>query len=50
MARLEKIHNNHWARYPQEYNTPIVDIEEFESTAIELFEQVHKAICPPLTT
>jgi hypothetical protein len=46
IARLEKIHNNHWARYPTDdnekhYSKPNIAIEEFERTAWELMDQVH---------
>lgn len=47
IARLEKAHNNHWARYPKEDSTPIVIIEEFEDTASELLKQVRKAVGHP---
>jgi hypothetical protein len=43
IARLEKAHNKHWARYPKEDSGPIVPIEEFEKTALELLKQVRNA-------
>jgi hypothetical protein len=48
---LDKAHNNHWARYPMEEGGPVVLIdEEIEKTALELLEQVRKAIYPPIPT
>jgi hypothetical protein len=49
IALLEKAHNHHWARYPKENSTPIVAIEEFEKTALELLAQVRKTIYPAIT-
>jgi hypothetical protein len=50
IALLEKTHNNHWARYPNEDSKPVVVIEEFEKTAFELLEQVRNAIHPAIST
>jgi hypothetical protein len=50
IALLEKAHNHHWARYPKEDSTPIVAIEEFEETAVELLAQVRKTIYPAIST